>query len=318
MKKFLLTLAALPIAAFAGEASGQNVANAGAAGVQNQIANLEARFNAGLNAGVFTSGERDQIDRQLAALRSLERNYSANGLSVTERTTLQQRIRTLRDQLRAAGGPSWANQYGWRDVDLDSRAGAPGTEVAYDAYGRPMRGRSVSYDRYGRPITNDRDRYDPYGRQVASDGGGYDQYGRPVADDGTYGQGGPYEPVSQRGSGVGNVLGGVLGSVVGGGRGVGGVLGNVVGGGRGVGGVVGSVVGGRGGVGSILGSVLGRGGMRTGDVVTGAIGSVLGGVVGSGSRFRDTNEVYFRSDGQSVYEIDARTNTVMRVHPVQR
>lgn len=305
MKKYLLSLAALPLAAYACQASAQGMANAGGAvGVQNRIANLEARYNAGLNAGVFTPAERSAISRQLTDLRRLERSYSSNGLSPSERRVLQQRIRTLREQLRTAGGPNWANRYGWSDHELDGRYGAASsTGVEYDAYGRAVPNRSGTYDRYGRP--------------VAGDDVLYDRYGRPVANGGSYGQGGPYEPVP-RSSGVGNVLGGVLGSVVGGGSGVGGVLGNVVGGSRGAGGVLGSVLGGGGGAGGILGSILGRGGLRTGDVITGALGSVLGGAVGYGPQFRDTNNVYYRSDGERVYEIDARTNKVVQVIPIQR
>jgi hypothetical protein len=318
MKKLFLILAAVPMAALAGEASAQTYANAnagGGVGVQNRIANLEARFNAGLSAGVFTNSERSTIGRQLTDLRNLERSYSANGLSAAERRTLQQRIRTVRDQLRVAGGTNWANRYGWSDTELDTHAGAYGN-VSYDAYGRPIPNGNVAYDRYGRPVANNGTVYDQYGRPVANNGAVYDQYGRPVADNrvvydrygrpvaddnvvydrngrpisnGGYGQGGPYEP-AQQSRGVGGVLGGVLGNVMGGG----------------------------GGVGGILGSVLGNGGLRTGDVITGAIGSVLGSAAGMGSRFRDNNNVYYRSDGQRVYEVDARSNTVLRVHPLQQ
>ncbi len=118
--------------------------------------------------------------------------------------------------------------------------------------------------------------------------------------------------------------GGVLGTVLGGGRstgGMGGVLGNVLVGGGGIGGVLGNVVGGSvlgGGAGGILGGILGRGGLRSGDVITDTIGGVLGGASGFGSQFRDTNNNYYRSDGQRVYEIDTRTNTVNRVIPLQR
>lgn len=34
--------------------------------------------------------------------------------------------------------------------------------------------------------------------------------------------------------------------------------------------------------------------------------------------YRDGRDTYFRSDGRSIYEIDARTNTVLRVHRVPR
>jgi hypothetical protein len=296
MKKLLLSMA-VPMALFATGASAQTVTSG--AGVQNRIANLEARYNAGISAGVFTPSERNSLYQQLTQLRGLERSYSANGLTAAERRNLQQRIRVVRDQLRNAGGPGWANRYGWDDRELDGYASAQGG-VRYDAYGRPIGG-NVTYDAYGRPVANNNVVYDQYGRPVATNGVVYDQYGRPVANNnvvydqygrpvynGGYGQGGPYEPVRPS-TGIGNVVGGVLGSVLGGG----------------------------GGVGGLLGTILSRGGLRTGEVITGALGSVLGAATGFGPQYRDNNSVYYRSDGQRVYEIDARTNTVVRVLPVQ-
>ena len=319
MKNLILTIAALPLAAIAAGATAQTYADAGGTvATQNRISNLEGRFNAGLSAGVFTNAERNTISRQLTDLRNLERSYSYNGLTQAERRTLQQRIRAVRDQLRVAGGSNWARNYGWGDAELDAHGNAYGQKNgAYDAYGRPIVSPGGTYDPYGRPIANNSVVYDQYGRPVYNGGGvatdrygrtigndgvTYDRYGRPV-NGGYTGQGGPYEPISQGGMGS-NVLGGVLGSVMGGGGVMGGVLGSVVGGGSGMGG--------------LLGSILSRGGLRTGDVITSTVGSVLGSAVGFGSQYRDTSNVYYRSDGERVYEIDARTNTVNRVYPVQR
>ena len=36
------------------------------------------------------------------------------------------------------------------------------------------------------------------------------------------------------------------------------------------------------------------------------------------SRYRDGNGVYYRSDGRSIYEIDARTNTIVRIYDTNR
>ena len=302
MKKVGFILAAMPFAFLAGQASAQSMANAGGAvGVQNRIANLEARFNAGLGEGVFTNAERDAIDRRLTDLRNLERNYSSNGLTAAERRTLQQRITLVRNQIRVAGGPNWANQYGWSDAQLDTYADSTDNGRS-DAYGRGSTNGDARYDRYGRPNTNSGVAYDQQGRPMAS-GGLSDQYGRPVASGESYGNGGANQQ-APRGADVGNVIGGVLGSVAGGGSGVGGVLGSVLGGG--------------GGVGGILGSILGRGGLRPGEAVNGGLASVLGSAAGLGSQYRDNNNVYYRSDGERVYEIDARTNTVTRVYPVER
>ena len=316
MKKVHFLLAAMPLAVLAGQASAQSMANAGGAvGVQNRIANLEARFNAGLGEGVFTNLERDAIDRKLTDLRNLERNYSSNGLTAAERRTLQQRITLVRNQIRFAGGSDWANQYGWSDAQLDAYADSTGNRGS-DAYSRGSSDRDGRYDQYGQASRSSGVVYDQQGRPMAN-GGLSDRYGRPVEGDSSYRNGGLNQQAPQS-PGVGSVLGGVLGNVVGGGSGVGGVLGGVLGGGGGVGGVLGSVLGGGGGVGGILGSVLSRGGLRTGEVVNGGLASVLGSAAGLGTQYRDNNNVYYRSDGERVYEIDARTNTVTRVYPVER
>jgi len=372
MKKILLAFAAIPAATMAVEASAQTNMNAnGAVGVQNRILNLEARLNAGVQAGVIDAREHSILRSRLNELRAMERQYSMNGLTSSERRTLQNRIRSLRDEMRTAGG-SWANQYGWSDRELDVYGNAYGnsgvrtdqygrpvdqygrviantnTNVRYDQhgravdqygrviadanvrydqhgravdqygrviadanvrydqhgravdqYGRVIANTQVQVDQYGRPVdqygrvianSNVRvDQYgrpvDQYGRVIANGGVAVDQYGRPVGN-GYYGQGGPYEPVPQSG-GMGNVLGGVLGSVLGGGSGAGGVLGNVLGG----------------------------GGLSVGSVISSAILGQLG--RGTNYGYQDRSNVYFRSDGRQVYEIDARTNRVIRIHPIQ-
>lgn len=274
MKKILLTLAALPAAVMAVEASAQtgyysSQTNA-EINVENRIRTLETRLNAAIQAGVIDRRERSSLVRQLNQLRSLERQYSMNGMSRSERQALNQRIRSMRDQLRmAAGNNGWANQYGWSDRDLD-------------VYGAA----TVRYDQYGRPIANSGVVYDQYGRVVGNTGVVYDQYGRPVAN-GYYGQGGPYEPVPQS-SGIGNVLGNVLGSMVGGNS-----------------------------AGGMLGGILGNGGLSVGSVITSTIANALGRGTTYGSQYYDRSNVYFRSDGQRVYEIDARTNRVIRIHPIR-
>jgi hypothetical protein len=36
------------------------------------------------------------------------------------------------------------------------------------------------------------------------------------------------------------------------------------------------------------------------------------------SRYRDGNGVYYRSDGRQIYQIDARTQTVLRIYAIDR
>jgi hypothetical protein len=71
----------------------------------------------------------------------------------------------------------------------------------------------------------------------------------------------------------------------------------------------------RGGIGGIIDNVLGTGGLRVGQRAPSNLGALPYEYRG---RYRDSNGAYFRSDGRSIYEIDARTQTVVRVHPMSR
>ena len=261
MKRLLITLAAIPIATIAVEASAQTYVTSSAnanATVQNQIVQLQAQLDAGVRSGAIDTTERRRLRQEIRALTRLRAQYAANGLNNQEWNVLQQRVGNLSQQLQVAGG-------------------------GY-AYGYSQPGNGYAYGNTGYT-------YDQYGRRVQAPTYTYDQYGRPVqTQSGYYGQGGPYVPYPQTNtnSGVGNVLGNVLGSVLGGGSGLGG---------------------------NILGSILGNGGLRVGDLITGTIGSVLR--PAPSTSYQSRGDVYFRSDGQRVYEIDARTNQVIAVHPLR-
>ncbi len=56
-------------------------------------------------------------------------------------------------------------------------------------------------------------------------------------------------------------------------------------------------------------------GLRIGDVVTREVRGSLSGAARWG--YRDGGNVYYRTDGRRVYEINARTNRVIRIHPVR-
>jgi hypothetical protein len=75
----------------------------------------------------------------------------------------------------------------------------------------------------------------------------------------------------------------------------------------------------RGVIGGVIDSVLGRndncGGLRVGARATGNLYSVPSQYR---YQYRDGNGVYYRSDGRSIYQIDARTNTVLRIYPMDR
>ena len=77
----------------------------------------------------------------------------------------------------------------------------------------------------------------------------------------------------------------------------------------------------RGGIGGIIDDLFGddydcdNNGFRVGQRVTGNLGSVPSNY---GYRYRDGNGVYYRSDGRNIYQIDARTQTVLRVYDIDR
>jgi hypothetical protein len=179
-----------------------------AVGIRNRIAELDSRFQAGIQQGLIDRTEARNLRQQIRDLRRLERQYSANGLTRPERTDLQQRMRTVRQNLRLA----------------DGRTGR-------------------EYDRWAN----------------------YD-------NDGYYGQGGPLEEASdsycERRSGIGGVFDSVLGS---------------------------------------------QSCYRVGDRVSSNLGYVP-----SEYRnvYRDGNGIYYRSDGRAIYQIDARSNTVLRAYSI--
>ena len=76
-----------------------------------------------------------------------------------------------------------------------------------------------------------------------------------------------------------------------------------------------------GGLGGILDSIFGggddcaRSGLRVGQRVSGSLGAVP---YEYRSRYRDGGGVYYRSDGRSIYQIDARTHTVLRIYAMNR
>lgn len=218
MKKLLLSMAAVGAIAAAAPAAAQSgyynsdVRAGGAVGISNQIAQLEARLQAGINARLIDRAEARELRMDLRELRDLERRYSYNGFTQAERQDLRQRLRNVRSELRMADNGRF---------DRDTRYGS----------------------------WEDRD-----------------------WDDGYTGRGGPYEPAYD------------------------------------------TVCETRGGIGGVVDSVLGRDNcynLRVGSRATGNLYSVPSQYR---YRYRDGNGVYYRSDGRNIYQIDARTNTVLRIY----
>jgi len=220
MNKILLSMAAVGAIAVAAPAASQTWSNAnagGGMGISNRIAQLDARLSAGIQTGEINRTEARSLRMQVRQLQRLERQYSYNGLTSSERQDLQQRLRTLRQDIRIADNGRY---------DRDTRFGAWN---------------------------------DPY-----------------YNNDGYTGRGGPYEQPYDTYCDTSS----------------------------------------RGGLGGLIDGVLGRN--DNCNLRVGARASTNLYAVPSQHRyrFRDGNGVYYRSDGRNVYQIDARTQTVLRIYDI--
>jgi hypothetical protein len=189
----------------------------GGVGMENRLARIDGRIQAGIQNGSIDQREARTLRRQLNDIRRLDQQYGRDGYSQQERADMQQRLRAFRDQLNYADG------------------------------GRGGNGQ--------------------YGSNNGYNNGGYN------------GQGGPYEEVcdTQTSSGSG-VLGGIFDSIFGGGASTSGYA-NCA-------------------------------GLRVGQRVSGNLGAVP---YQYRNQYRDSGNTYYRSDGRQIYQVDSRTNTVVRI-----
>jgi hypothetical protein len=240
MKILLTAMTAACALGAAAPAAAQYVnANAGGAvGIDNRIAQLESRLQAGIQAGVVDRSEAMRLRQDLRDLRRTERMYSRNGLTQQERMDLQARIREVRTDLQMADGGRFDNDRRYGSQDYQGQR----------------------YDRNGNLSVN----------------GLYDRNGNRIDDNGYYGQGGPYEEADDN-----------------------------------------YACQDRGGIGGVIDTVTGRGcaNLRVGARVSSNLGSVPYEYRG---QYRDGNGYYYRSDGRNIYQIDARTNTVLRIYGMNR
>jgi len=206
--------------------NGYNANANGAVGIDNRLARLEARIQAGVQSGDIDQREAWRLRQQLRDISRLDRQYGRDGYTQQERADMQTRLRTFRDQLGAADGRGYGNGY--------------------------------NNGQYG--------------------SNGYNNNGY---NNGYNGRGGPYEDAYCDDSRGG--IGGLFDSIFGGGGG-----GNC------------STSGGSWGVGARA------------DSSWGAVPYQYR------SQYRDGGNVYYRSDGRTIYGIDARSNTVVRVYPMNR
>jgi hypothetical protein len=207
MKKLFIAVTAASALGLAAPAAAQNYQpnlNArGAIGFDARIDNLQTRLQAGVQNGTITRAEAQRLRPQLRQLRDLERQYSMNGLTMQEQRDLQQRIRSLRQQIRIADNNAYdryEQRNMWSEYDVNGQQGYG--QQGYGQQGQQGYGQQ-GYGQQGQQ---------GYGQQ------GYGQQG--YGQQGYRGVGGGYEEVSQicangnssRGGILGSLLGGLLGS----------------------------------------------------------------------------------------------------------
>jgi hypothetical protein len=288
MKKFIIALAATTAIAGAAPAAAQ-YAQAGT-NIQLRTDQLQSQLQAGVQAGTITRAEAAPLREQLRVLTQLERQYSRNGFTVQERAELQSRTQTLRQGIRMA------LRNGDSRYDRDDRYGdgynrdcPPGLEKRNNGCTPPGQvGRDDRWsdnDRYRdtQMIDRNRDGYDD--RDLNRDRRIDDREWR-MADD-RYGSNDRYDRDDDR---YGNND-------------------------RDYDDRYQTPTPQRGGIGGLIDSVLGGGGLRVGQRVSGNLGAVP---YEYRNQYRDGNGVYYRSDNRAIYQIDARTDTVVRIYPLNR
>ena len=292
MKKILIALAATT--AFAGAAPA--AAQYGGANIQLRIDQLQTQLQAGVRSGGITRAEAMPLRQRLRQLTDLERQYAPGGLSIQERTDLQNRMASLRQEIRLASraGDSrydrddrdgrWQDRDGrWHDSDdrySDGRPCPPGLDRKNNGclppgqVGRDRDDHDGRWDdeRYDRDNDGWDDRNRDGRRDVDSrydsnrdgwDDRDHDRDGRWDNDDG-YSRGQPDN---------------------------------------------------RGVVGQLIDRVTGTGALRVGQRASNNLGAVP---YAYRNEFRDGPNSYYRSDGRNIYQINARTQTVTRVYAMNR
>jgi hypothetical protein len=112
--------------------------NAGA-NLSARIDQLQTRIQAGVQSGAISRRDAAPLRQQMRQLIQLERQYSRNGLTVQERNELQQRLRSLRQQVRQADGGGQGRYDQWDRDDYGQGQGQydPRYDGRQGQYGRP-------------------------------------------------------------------------------------------------------------------------------------------------------------------------------------
>jgi hypothetical protein len=131
MRNTFLCLGAVTLSALSASATAQPIANSNQynpTSAQNygspdrtnmswRIAQLQTRLDAGVRDRSISHREAYPIRDSIQRLSRLERQYTANGLTAQERATLQDRIRTVRQQFRVADGGAHGRYAQWDHED---------------------------------------------------------------------------------------------------------------------------------------------------------------------------------------------------------
>jgi len=242
MNKLMIALGATAALAAAAPAAAQTGYNNG------------YNSNVNANAAVNLQSRIAQLDTRLQA------GIQAGTITQSEARSLRQQVRSLR-QLERQYSSNGLTQAERQDLQQRLRATRQQFRLA---------------DNGGNGRWNDNDDY-AYGQQQQPYYGQQQQpyYGQNQQQT-YYGQGGPYEEITDTCQGNG---GGTLGRIV--------------------------------------GSIFGRGNDNCLQVGQRASGNLMGVPYQYQNQFRDGNGIIYRSDGQRVYQIDARTNTVLRAYSIR-
>jgi hypothetical protein len=288
MKKFIIALAATTAIAAASPAAAQFGGN-----LQVRTDQLQAELQAGVRNGTITRAEAMPLRDQLRMLTQLERQYARGGFSMQERNELQSRTQSLRQGIRMAVRNN-DDRYNRDDRygDRYERDCPPGLAKKNNGCVPPGQvGRDDRDDRWGDRddrrgtsewIDRNRDGYDD--RDLNRDRRIDDREWRMAGD--RYDRDDRYESNDRYGRTDRDYDDRYETRDT-----------------R------------RGGIGGILQNVLGGGGLRVGQRVSGNLGSVP---YQYRDQFRDGNGVYYRADNRAIYQIDARSDTVVRIYPLNR
>ena len=300
MKKFIIALAATTAFAGAAPAAAQFGGN-----VQLRTDRLHTELQAGVRSGAITRAEAIPLREQLRRLTQLERQYARGGFSAGERSELQSRSASLRQGIRIAlhnDDDRWdrdGRDDRWDRDDRDGRDGRwdrdgrwerdgrdcpPGLEKKNNGCLPPGQvGRDRRDGRWGdddrRSEWIDRNRDGYDDRDLNRDRRIDDREWRLAHDDDRWDRDGRDDRWDRDDDRYEDRDRR------------------------------------RGGLGGLIDGVLGRDTLRVGQRVSANLGPVP---YEYRNRYRDGNGVYYRSDGRAIYQIDARTDTVVRIYGMNR